>query len=262
MDYYATLGISKNASQDDVKQAFKKLALQHHPDKGGDEKQFAKISEAYETLKDVEKRYAYDNPKHFIFETEDKKSWFNDQFFFNHKRNQNIKISVSIDFAEQFTGAEKTITYLLPSGQPRDVTVKIPKGINHGQSLKLNGLGDNTNPYTEPGTLILKIEVNKDLIWKRDGNDITCTKKINAFDLILGTKTNIKLPTGKEFAINIKPGTQPNTVLSIPNYGIPQLGTSFVGNVFIKLECVIPNIDNTEMLDAIRKLKMKHDNKK
>lgn len=62
MDYYAILGVDKSASQNEIKKAYHKLAMKHHPDKGGDPEQFKKISEAYETLSDPSKRNEYDNP--------------------------------------------------------------------------------------------------------------------------------------------------------------------------------------------------------
>ena len=60
MDYYSTLGISKTASASDIKKAYRKLAMENHPDKGGDSNKFAKITEAYEVLKDQQKRSNYD----------------------------------------------------------------------------------------------------------------------------------------------------------------------------------------------------------
>ena len=63
MDYYDTLGVSRNASQDELKKAYKKASMQHHPDRGGDESKFKEINEAYSTLKDPQKRQEYDNPQ-------------------------------------------------------------------------------------------------------------------------------------------------------------------------------------------------------
>jgi molecular chaperone DnaJ len=64
MDYYETLGVSKDASQDELKKAYKKQSMQHHPDRtGGDEAKFKQINEAYSTLKDPQKRQEYDNPQ-------------------------------------------------------------------------------------------------------------------------------------------------------------------------------------------------------
>jgi len=65
MSYYDILNVSKNATFDDVKKQYKKLALKHHPDRGGDPEMFKKISEAYQTLSDPEKKRAYDNPNPF-----------------------------------------------------------------------------------------------------------------------------------------------------------------------------------------------------
>ena len=63
MSYYDELGVQKGASMDEIKRAYKKLAIKNHPDKGGDPEKFKKISEAYETLSDPEKRENYDNPR-------------------------------------------------------------------------------------------------------------------------------------------------------------------------------------------------------
>jgi len=64
MDYYTILGVNRNASQDDIKKAYRKLAMAHHPDRGGDHNKFAEINSAYDTLSDPAKRQQYDNPHH------------------------------------------------------------------------------------------------------------------------------------------------------------------------------------------------------
>ena len=70
-DHYSTLGVAKTATQDEIKKAYRKLASQHHPDKGGDTKKFQDIQTAYETLGDEQKRSQYDSPQpqgvHFEF---------------------------------------------------------------------------------------------------------------------------------------------------------------------------------------------------
>ena len=65
MDHYQTLGVSRDADANEIKKAFRKLAMKHHPDKGGDEQQFKNIQQAYETLSDPQKRAEYDNPNPF-----------------------------------------------------------------------------------------------------------------------------------------------------------------------------------------------------
>ena len=63
MDHYSTLGVNKTATPDEIKKAYRKLAMQHHPDKGGDITKFQEITNAYETLSDTNKRFQYDNPQ-------------------------------------------------------------------------------------------------------------------------------------------------------------------------------------------------------
>lgn len=257
MNYYATLGVSNTASQDDIKIAFKKLALEHHPDRGGDEKKFAQISEAYDTLKDVAKRKEYDDPKVFSYNSKtDFDSWLNKEFYYRTgRRNQNIKITYTISFAEQFTGKHTDLSYQLPSGKTKTVSIKIPKGIAQGQNLTFSNLGDNSNPYVESGALILSIKVKSMPNWQREGNDVRTSIKVNVLDLILGTKVSLSTPIGKEFVLNIKPGTKPNTVLSIPEYGIPHLSTGICGNVLVKIEGEVPLITEDAVIDKLKQIR-------
>ena len=86
-DYYKILGVNKNSSDEEIKKAYRKLALKHHPDKNrdGNNEQFQKIQEAYETLSDPEKKQNYDNPRHNL----DNMFPFENHPFFRHHNNQN-----------------------------------------------------------------------------------------------------------------------------------------------------------------------------
>ena len=86
MDYYERLGVSRNASQEELKKAYKKASMQHHPDRGGDESKFKEINEAYSTLKDPQKRQEYDNPNpkdlHKVLVLMDLKEWEDLKIYF------------------------------------------------------------------------------------------------------------------------------------------------------------------------------------
>lgn len=106
MSHYETLGVSKDASKDDIKRAYKKLAMKMHPDKGGDPEQFKKLSEAYETLSDDDKRQAYDNPADDMMS-----QFFNSMFSQQHaqrgpKKMGDVLHEIEIPLQRAYHGAE------------------------------------------------------------------------------------------------------------------------------------------------------------
>src|SRR6056300_605110 len=105
MDYYSILGVSKNASEKEIRSAYKKKSMQHHPDRGGNEEQFKKVNEAYSTLKDPHKRAAYDNPQpEYRYNTSNMQGGFEDmfaQFGFGRntrrqQRNRDVKLTYTL----------------------------------------------------------------------------------------------------------------------------------------------------------------------
>lgn len=115
-NYYETLGVNENATQDEIKKAYRKLAVKHHPDKGGSEETFKNISEAYDTLGDENKRVQYDNKRNNPFG--DMGGGFNpfsdmyNMFGQRFKRGAPDKvINVNVGVLESFKGGEKTISY-------------------------------------------------------------------------------------------------------------------------------------------------------
>jgi molecular chaperone DnaJ len=116
-DYYQTLGVSENASNDDIKKAYRELAKENHPDRGGDEEKFKKISEAYETLGDDQKRKNYDMSKNNPFGNMGGQfDGFQDMFnnFFNQKktyRPHTSNLTVNIGAIESYLAKPKTINY-------------------------------------------------------------------------------------------------------------------------------------------------------
>jgi len=272
MDYYKTLGVDKNASDKDIKRAYRKLAMKHHPDKGGDSKKFASITEAYDTLKDPQKRAAYDNPqpqyrKRSPFEDPNFNPFsdtmrqdpfsemFSQQFAQRRTRNKDITISLAINFEDQFYGKTVNATYRLPSGKEETVELNIPPGAKSGDIVKFNGLGDNSFASQPRGSLNVQIKVRKDPHWTRDGDDIYTNVKIDVFDLILGTEVEIVFPTGKVISLKVPAGTRPGVKFSIHGEGAPNNRHRRKGSAYIQVDAIIPKITNTDLLNKISELK-------
>lgn len=276
-NYYNALGVSETASDSEIKTAFRKLAAKHHPDKGGDETKFKEINEAYDTLKNAEKRQEYDTMRRygannrgsgegFNFSTNDifDESIFQDFFSgfgFNPqgrgstrvykntpRNNQSINISISLSIKEVYYACEKTISIRLPSGRDEIVNLKIPAGVQNGVTFKYRGLGDDTDSNLERGDLLVNVRVIDSDGFTRKGNDLWTDKTINAFEAIRGTEFNIRLLDDSVQRVKVPAGTQPNAVLNLKGLGMPIHETlNIKGNVYIRINVTIPKLSKEEL---------------
>lgn len=277
MDFYKTLGVTRNVSSDELKKAYKKQAMKHHPDRGGDSKKFQEINEAYETLKDPQKKSHYDrfgsnpgfNPNSNT-QTWDFGGGFEnnvgdvfEQFFGGgpfrqrqrHQRNRDIVIEAQIDLKDVFTGRDMIASYRLTNGREQSVNLHLPKGVHHNTTIKFPSLGDDYHPNSPRGDLLVRIKIKSNTKWNRDNNNLHCIERVNVFDLITGTKKSIETLDGKNLSITIPKGTQPGTVLSISEQGLPSPGGTHRGNIYLTIQADIPNINDAEILNLIDRIK-------
>jgi curved DNA-binding protein len=268
MDYYSILGVNKNASPEEIKKAYRKLAMANHPDRtGGDDTKFKQINEAYDTLKDPQKRSIYDNPQP-RFDTSHMNAAgmsgfediFSSMFRQQHMRpkqpiNRDITVAADITIGEVMTGKDVIITYRLGSGKVETVDVSIPVGAKAGDMVKFQGLGDDANPRFPRGNLFVKVRLKKDPTWEREGNNLITTFKADIFDLLLGTTLIIETPDRKKVKLNIPKGTKPDQVFSIPQYGIPDLNTRQRGHLYVKIRVSVPNISDPNILAKLQEIK-------
>jgi curved DNA-binding protein len=259
MDYYDILGVSKNASEQELKQAYRKLAMETHPDRGGDAAKFSLVNEAYEILKDPVKRQQYDNPRsQFQFNTGNMNSNLNDIFenVFRQQyvRNRDIKVAITIKLEDVLTGKDIIVDYNLFNGQQTTATIRIHAGVNHGETIRFKGLGDNSNTGIQRGDLIVLIKVTKHPIFERDGRHLRLTQEISILNLILGTKVNIKTLTGNTICVNIPKATNPGTILSIANNGLPEPQSGLTGHLYMTIKGITPSIEDPSIIEQVRKL--------
>jgi DnaJ-class molecular chaperone len=279
MDYYSTLGVNKNASQDEIKKAYKKMSMQHHPDRtGGDDSKFKEINEAYQTLNDPQKKQMYDqfgtaDPRQRQYNSQNFEFNFNgspfsggmddifEQMFgggspFGNRQRSNRPIQVAVDVTLEDVLNGKTIgmEIALPTGRTKVVTVDVPSGVEHGQTIRYRGMGEQNNPNLPAGDLLIQIRVRNHPSFQRFGDNILCETKVSAWDLMLGSKTLVKTLDGKNIEINIPAGTQPDTVLSCKGEGLPNMRNKVRGNLQIKIKAEIPRY-NEQQRQQIKNLK-------
>ncbi len=272
MDYYSILGVTETATQDDIKKAYKKLAMKYHPDRGGDTKKFQEISQAYDTLGDQSKRADYDAERNgmrmggtqFHFTTGNPFDPFSQMFggrspfdqFFNQARGQRLKnrdlnIRCTISFKQSYTGTELEASYNLPSGKSQTVVIKVPAGIESGQVIRYSGMGDDTNPNFPRGDLNVTIMVQAVEEYDRRGHDLVTFLKINPIEAMIGCVKNIITLDDTVLKINLRPGVQHGTEFLHRGLGFTDVNSRYKGNLIVHVKIDIP-----EIVDSDIKLKL------
>jgi curved DNA-binding protein len=256
-DYYNILGVDRSASQDDIKKAYRKLAAQHHPDRGGDTAKFQEISVAYDTLGNPDKRAQYDNPAPQGFQQyggmppgfEDILRGFSGSPFgdiFGQRRqqpvrNRTLNLQTQITLEEAFTGRELMANVQLPSGRDQMLEIKIPAGVRDGTTLRLAGMGDDTVSHLPRGDIHLTVQIIPHSKFHREGDDLIMKLDISCFDAILGTSVQFDSIDGKTLETNVPSGIQHGQIMNIQGQGMPNMSDNRMrGRLLLEIRIKIP----------------------
>ena len=280
-NYYDILGVNEQSTSADITKAFKDLAKQHHPDRGGTQEKFQEINEAHDTLKSSQKRHDYDSMRKFGGGTGGAQHpFFNEDIFgdifsgfgqggdmdFNSKfnftgrngnertfrnvrqGNRSVNVRMAISIKEAMTSDEKTINYKLPSGRDEFATVKIPAGVQHGVNFKFAGMGDDSIKNVPRGDLMVMMSVLDSDGYTRKGNDLHTDKTIDCFQAVRGTDFNLRTLDDNIIKVKVPSGTQPNTILQVQGRGMPVHKTIGIrGNLYVKVHVLIPQLSAADL---------------
>ena len=271
MNYYETLNVSKNATPEEIKKSYRKLVKEHHPDKtGGDDTQFKKISEAYETLSDSVKKEQYDNPSrghnpfnnfHGYQDTSnpfahafrgfdgDFADMFN-QSFGGEARGSDVRVMLNITLEESYDGSRKYID--VGTG---GFNINIPRGILNGTKLKVPGRGANhpVNSSAPPGDIILIVNVLPDPELIVNGSDIYVDLNLSWIDILLGGEFEIRTKL-KSIKIKVPQGSHESQLLRVVGQGMPIYNSEGFGNLMVKLRTLPITLTETE-IELLKKIK-------
>lgn len=264
-DYYVVLGITKDASEAEVKRAFRELARKHHPDvnpaDGGEA--FREINEAYAVLSDREARARYDR---WGFGGDDATSGLGAvvdaaQEMFNEilrrrrgkQKGADTRYTLEVTFEEAAFGTEKTIT--IPgqtlSAAPREIKIVVPTGTKDGATKVVKGEGEPGKLGAAPGDLQVSIRVAEHPQFRRDGLDVHSDYTITFAQAALGAVLDLPTLDG-DVKMRIPEGTQPGRAFRIRGRGIPQASGKNAprGDHLVHIQVAVP----TELTQKQREL--------
>lgn len=255
-DYYQTLGVDRNASPDEIKRAYRRLASQHHPDKGGDRHKFQEIQRAYSVLSDDQQRAQYDNPSPFGpgggfqgpgFDFQSIFDMFGARF--NHPGQQQFRqqarMSLWITLEDLARGGARTVSVGTQHGT-HAVEIDIPQGIDDGDTVQYGGIG--------PGgmDLIITFRVHPNPRFQRQGLHLIHELTVSVWQLILGTRATVRDVLGAQIEIVIPAGTQPGTLLRVKGRGLTRAGRG-TGDLLVRVLNTIPEGIDQDLKDLIEK---------
>ena len=270
-DYYEVLGVPKTASQQDIKRAFRKLAMKYHPDRNKEadaEEKFKEVNEANEVLSDETKRQKYDQFGHAAFDPSQGAGQggfggfgdfggfsfdgFGDMFesfFGGGSRNRNrprkgsdYQQRITIDFLDSVFG--KTLEISIKkneNGKSRTIEteVTIPAGIDDGQQVVLRGYGGQGTNGGPNGDLYLVVSVKSHKHYKRHGNDIYLDVPVSYVDILDERTIEIPTPEGKE-KIKLDSKTHSGSIFTFRGKGFPSTRGPFKGNFIAHIVIYVP----------------------
>jgi DnaJ-class molecular chaperone len=283
-DYYSVLGIEKSANEEDVKKAFRKLAHQYHPDKKtGDEAKFKEVNEAYSVLGNKEKRAQYDqfrssgpsmgggsggfqggfNPSDFGF---DFSGFQNGEFeggdlsdilssIFGGRRvrkGRDVVVDIELSFHDSIFGVERKIVINSKLVKQPEVTIRIPAGIENGQMIRMNGLGEDLEGGN-PGDLYIKVHVQKHATLHKEGLNLVMDQTILLSEALLGAEKPISTLDG-DLLLRVPQGTNSGTILRVRGKGVPH-SKDRRGDLYVRITVKIPEKLSKEQKKLAEELK-------
>lgn len=282
MSHYETLGVSKTASADEIKKAFRTKAKQFHPDLNPNDakaaEQFRRVNEAYEVLKDSTKRAEYDTvserPK-FRDPFGSRTAWDdglrrqysnvdNDLFeellrrtrdhqARQQQKNKDTILKYTMQLEDIYTGKEVELRYSTSRVPNKTIKVSIPKSTRDGAKIRYAGMGDDSNPNAAPGDLYVVITIAPNARFIRNDADISTSVTIDFIEAMLGVNKRIPCIDGSEINLRIHAGMNPGQSIKVPEKGLwNEYGRR--GNMMVEVVLQQPKLNNAQY-ELLAKLK-------
>lgn len=288
-DLYKVLGVSKTASQDEIKKAYRKLSRKHHPDMNPDnpasEAKFKEIQNAFDVLGDETKRKQYDT-----FGTTmpgggaggpfpwgagggagpiDLGNIFGGQIDLESlfgggggrgattgrgrkgRAGQDIELEIQIPFRVAVEGGSHELAYEI-NGHRERKTVKIPAGVDHGTVVRIGGEGLPGSAGGPPGDILLKVKVAADPVFRRDGQNLLMDLPLTIMEAVLGAKVDVPTLNDGLVSLTVPRGTSSGMKLRLKGKGVPDRQTGQRGDQHVIIKIVVPKTLDEQAEKSLR----------
>lgn len=275
-DHYQTLGVSRTATADEIKKAYKKLASKHHPDRGGNEEKFKEVQIAYDVLSDPQKRQQYDNPNPFrqgdgthfefnfgdggmddilnsIFGGQGRQGPFGPRRA-QPRRNKDLRVNILVSLASTLEAQRKTVRVQTTNKTSFEVDVDIPRGVTPGTTIKYTGRGDNFFESLPRGDLYVIIQIEQDERFEVFGSNVLTMLDIDSFEAMIGCEKTVQGIDDRNFKIKIPQATQPGTKFRLEAQGLYGMNSNHRGDLIVEVVIHTPKL-TPEQLNQLVKMK-------
>lgn len=239
-DYYSMLGVARDASEEDIKKAYRRLAMKYHPDRNpGDtqyEEKFKEINEAYEHLGDPEKKSIYDNyPGDF------------NKTFHHNRRTWTFGQNGTDDFAEIFTFYQNRAAQQRTASAPQIIPITLTlEEAYTGKAVRINNTNINIPPGVRSGTrffgngVLYNVDVKEHVKFKRSNDDLLVDIEISAIEAMLGIEVSVEHIDHNRLTFRVPPGIQVGQIVKLAGKGMHNIEKNQPGDLLVRVFVTIP----------------------
>jgi len=259
-DPYSVLGVTRNATPDEIKKSYHKLAKQYHPDLNKDpeaETKFKEINSAYEKINS--NSVQQDIPPQPNFDHIFNSFGFSFQDIINggtrrQYRNSDISLGISITLEEAFFGKKMEVSYNTNQGY-KHVSFNIPAGVDTGNRIHIPGSGERIYSDMPPGDLYIIIQILPHESYTRVGNNLIIKHKIDVIDAILGCEIIVNSIDDSNIKVSVPAGIQHGQKLRVAGKGMTNISNSIIGDLIVEINLNVPTNLNIEQKELLNKIK-------